>query len=181
MIGPAFKALKGVGKLIGEGTSLWSTGARLGEKIPPLTRFGGRMPSSHAMGITLPAFGYGLPMAYEGGKAGAKAGFGAMTRPYSVQAIRQADADFKMLQQKAAQMKQQQMQFEGGISENIAKMAAGNPQMYNEALYGATLPQGAVVLGNKAHQRTDILERLALEMQGMKSQAAPQGGAFSKI
>tara|TARA_R100001082_G_C4335692_1_gene147678 strand:- start:275 stop:838 length:564 start_codon:yes stop_codon:yes gene_type:complete len=178
VIGTALKALKGTGKLIGEGASFFGTGVKMGEKIPPLTKFGSSLPSSTTLGVTLPAMAYGMPAMYEGGKFGLKAAYGAATRPSSVQAIRNANNEFKMLQQQAAQMKRQQMEFEGGISENIAKMAAGNPQMYNEALYGATLPQGAVVLGNKASQRTDILERLALEMQAMKPQAAPQGGAF---
>jgi hypothetical protein len=43
-----------------------------------------------------------------------------------------------------------------------ARLAAVNPQLYNEVLAGRRLPQGAVVLGGIP--RTDLLQELAYDL-----------------
>lgn len=48
------------------------------------------------------------------------------------------------------------------MAQNMARLAALSPQLYNQVLAGQRLPTGAVVLGGGA--RTDLLEQLALEM-----------------
>jgi len=48
------------------------------------------------------------------------------------------------------------------MAQNMMRLAATNPQLYNQLLVGRTLPQGAVVVGGG--QRSDFLESVAYQM-----------------
>lgn len=54
---------------------------------------------------------------------------------------------------------------------NTATLAARNPHLYNELLYGRRLPEDAVVFGGDP--RTDLLEELAYEMANGRFQQPP--------
>ncbi len=60
----------------------------------------------------------------------------------------------------AQRIKAQRLQ--QAISANMTRLAAANPQLYNQLLVGRLLPDGAVVLGGG--QRTDFLESVAYQM-----------------
>jgi len=60
----------------------------------------------------------------------------------------------------AQRIKAQRLQ--QAISANMTRLAAANPQLYNQLLVGRLLPEGAVVLGGG--QRTDFLESVAYQM-----------------
>jgi hypothetical protein len=56
---------------------------------------------------------------------------------------------------------------------NAARLAAANPQLYNEIMAGMQLPQDAWVIGGQP--RTDLLEELAYDMAtGARQQTDPQ-------
>ena len=48
------------------------------------------------------------------------------------------------------------------MAQNMMRLAAVNPQLYNQLLIGRTLPEGAVVIGGG--QRSDFLESVAYQM-----------------
>lgn len=48
------------------------------------------------------------------------------------------------------------------MADNMMRLAAANPQLYNQLLVGRTLPQGAVVIGGG--QKSDFLESVAYQM-----------------
>jgi hypothetical protein len=48
------------------------------------------------------------------------------------------------------------------MSQNMMRLAAANPQLYNQLLVGRTLPQGAVVIGGG--QSSDFLDSVAYQM-----------------
>jgi hypothetical protein len=48
------------------------------------------------------------------------------------------------------------------MADNMARLAAANPQLYNQLLVGRTLPQGAVVIGGA--EKSDFLESVAYQM-----------------
>lgn len=52
--------------------------------------------------------------------------------------------------------------FEERATKAMMRLAATNPQMYNEVLTGRKLPRGAMVFGGRP--RTDLLELLAAQM-----------------
>ncbi len=57
--------------------------------------------------------------------------------------------------------------------ESAAKLAALDPQLYNQVLAGRRLPQGAAVFGGRP--RVDLLEELALDMaSGAYTETNPQ-------
>jgi len=56
----------------------------------------------------------------------------------------------------------QQKRLERAMMLSATRLAATNPQLYNEVLAGRRLPLGAVVIGGRP--RTDLLEQLALDM-----------------
>lgn len=62
--------------------------------------------------------------------------------------------------QAAQAMKAQRLQ--RAMADNMMRLAAANPQLYNQLLVGRTLPQGAVVIGGG--QRSDFLESVAYQM-----------------
>ena len=58
------------------------------------------------------------------------------------------------------------------MARNAARLAAANPQLYNQIMAGRQLPQGAVVLGGKP--RTDLMEELTSSMsRGQYSEPSP--------
>lgn len=48
------------------------------------------------------------------------------------------------------------------MMESAARLAALNPQLYNEIMVGRTLPRGAAVFGGQP--RTDLMDQLAYDM-----------------
>lgn len=48
------------------------------------------------------------------------------------------------------------------MADNMMRLAASNPQLYNQLMVGRALPQGAVVLGGG--RKTDFLESVAYQM-----------------
>lgn len=48
------------------------------------------------------------------------------------------------------------------MADNMSRLAAANPQLYNQLLVGRMLPQGAVVIGGG--QRSDFLDSVAYQM-----------------
>jgi hypothetical protein len=58
---------------------------------------------------------------------------------------------------------------ETSMLRSMTRLAAANPQLYNEVMAGRKLPQGAVVLGGRP--RMDLMEELAL---GMSAGQFPQ-------
>lgn len=48
------------------------------------------------------------------------------------------------------------------MADNMMRLAAANPQLYNQLLVGRMLPQGAVVIGGG--QKSDFLETVAYQM-----------------
>jgi hypothetical protein len=62
--------------------------------------------------------------------------------------------------QVSQQLKAQRLQ--QAMADNMMRLAAANPQLYNQLLVGRTLPQGAVVIGGG--QRSDFLESVAYQM-----------------
>ena len=70
----------------------------------------------------------------------------------------------KMIQEKRAQISQQMKaeRLQTAMAENMTRLAASNPQLYNQLLVGRMLPQGAVVIGGG--KKTDFLESVAYQM-----------------
>lgn len=66
----------------------------------------------------------------------------------------------QMRYQASQRMKAQRLQ--QAMADNMMRLAAANPQLYNQLLVGRTLPQGAVVIGGG--QRSDFLESVAYQM-----------------
>jgi hypothetical protein len=65
-----------------------------------------------------------------------------------------------MRYQASQQMKAQRLQ--RAMADNMVRLAAANPQLYNQLLAGRPLPNGAVVIGGG--QRSDFLESVAYQM-----------------
>jgi hypothetical protein len=66
----------------------------------------------------------------------------------------------RMRYQASQQMKAQRLQ--RAMADNMVRLAAANPQLYNQLLAGRPLPNGAVVIGGG--QRSDFLESVAYQM-----------------
>lgn len=62
--------------------------------------------------------------------------------------------------QAAQAIKAQRLQ--KAMADNMMRLAAANPQLYNQLMVGRQLPQGAVVLGGG--KRSDFLETVAYQM-----------------
>jgi hypothetical protein len=62
--------------------------------------------------------------------------------------------------QAAQAMKAQRLQ--KAMADNMMRLAAANPQLYNQLMVGRVLPQGAVVIGGP--KRSDFLESVAYQM-----------------
>ena len=56
----------------------------------------------------------------------------------------------------------QRQRVERELATQAAKLAAVNPQLYNQIMAGRRLPQGAVILGGQP--RTDLMEQIASSM-----------------
>lgn len=65
-----------------------------------------------------------------------------------------------MRYQASQQMKARRLQ--QAMADNMMRLAAANPQLYNQLLVGRTLPQGAVVIGGG--KKSDFLESVAYQM-----------------
>jgi hypothetical protein len=105
------------------------------------------------------AIGLGVPAAL----LGAELGRGA------VKAVKEEvtgfDKDLKdearrLRYQAAQQMKARRLH--QAMAENMMRLAAANPQLYNQLMAGRPLPTGAVVIGGG--RRTDFLESVAYQM-----------------
>jgi len=105
------------------------------------------------------ALGAGIPLgllAAEGVRGGAKAvkeEFTGFDKDLKAEARR-------MRYQASQQMKARRLQ--QAMADNMMRLAAANPQLYNQLLAGRPLPQGAVVIGGG--QRSDFLESVAYQM-----------------
>jgi hypothetical protein len=66
----------------------------------------------------------------------------------------------EMRYQASQQMKARRLQ--QAMADNMMRLAAANPQLYNQLLAGRPLPNGAVVIGGG--QRSDFLESVAYQM-----------------
>lgn len=105
------------------------------------------------------AFGAGVPTAMFLGE------LGGTLRDAAKQSLVGTD---KMLDQEirrrrleaANAMKARRLQ--EAMSQNMMRLAAANPQLYNQLLVGRTLPQGAVVIGGG--QSSDFLDTVAYQM-----------------
>ena len=62
----------------------------------------------------------------------------------------------------AASLSLRQEQVERELATQAARLAAANPQLYNQIVAGRRLPQGAVILGG--NPRTDLMEQIASSM-----------------
>ena len=76
----------------------------------------------------------------------------------------------RRLVNREAHHQQEMMQLQKLMAQNMGRLAAVAPQIYNQILAGQQIPQGAVVIGGQP--RTDLMERLAYDMStgGFKSQ-----------
>tara|TARA_Y100001938_G_scaffold150556_1_gene242040 strand:+ start:3703 stop:4239 length:537 start_codon:yes stop_codon:yes gene_type:complete len=61
-----------------------------------------------------------------------------------------------------AGMNQQREEVEKELARQAARLAAANPNLYNQIMAGRRLPQGAVLLGGQP--RTDLMEQIAYGM-----------------
>lgn len=105
-----------------------------------------------ALGVGIPTAIVGAELAREG-KEAVKESFTGFQRDIE-QELR--NERIRMAQRLKAQRLQK------AIADNMTRLAAANPQLYNQLLAGRTLPEGAVLLGGG--QRTDFLETVAYQM-----------------
>lgn len=61
-----------------------------------------------------------------------------------------------------ATIRARQERIQRGMMQQMARIAALDPHLYNELLHGDALPRGAVVLGGRP--KTDLLEQVAYQM-----------------
>lgn len=129
----------------------------LADLVKPVTK------GAQAVGVDFSspslALGAGVPTALVGAellKGGAKAVKEEFTG---------FDKDLKnqarqMRYQASQQMKARRLQ--QAMADNMMRLAAANPQLYNQLLAGRPLPNGAVVIGGG--QKSDFLESVAYQM-----------------
>jgi hypothetical protein len=140
LAGSAFKGLAGLVKPAGKvGRGAKAIGLDFSD---PMTALGVGVPTALFAGDILGQFGGAVKESFTG-----------------------IDKDIKAEMQRrryeAAQaMKARRLQ--QAMSDNMMRLAAVNPQLYNQLLVGRALPQGAVVLGGG--RKTDFLESVAYQM-----------------
>lgn len=105
-----------------------------------------------ALGVGIPTGIFGAQIARDIG-SGVKEEFTGFNKDLKVELQRQR---YQAAQALKAQRLQQAM------ADNMMRLAATNPQLYNQLLVGRVLPQGAVVVGGG--QRSDFLESVAYQM-----------------
>lgn len=105
------------------------------------------------------ALGAGIPTALFG--VDIAQGLGSAVKQEFTGYDRDIKEELKRQRYQAAQaMKAQRLQ--RAMADNMMRLAAANPQLYNQLLVGRALPQGAVVIGGG--QRSDFLESVAYQM-----------------
>lgn len=105
------------------------------------------------------ALGLGIPTAILGAELGR--GLGSAVKEEFTgfdKDLRQMGRDMRY--QASQQMKARRLQ--QAMADNMMRLAAANPQLYNQLLVGRTLPQGAVVIGGG--KKSDFLESVAYQM-----------------
>lgn len=141
MIGQAFK---GLGSLVGgaaKGAAKAGTGVGLDFSSPSM------------------ALGVGLPTALIAGDIVGQVGSSVKAEFTGLN--KELDKELRRRRAEAAQgMRARRLQ--RAMADNMSRLAAVNPQLYNQLLVGRLLPQGAVVIGGG--QRTDFLESVAYQM-----------------
>ena len=76
-------------------------------------------------------------------------------------ALQELDEEMRRRKVEASQaMRARRLQ--RAMADNMSRLAAANPQLYNQLLVGRMLPQGAVVIGGG--QRSDFLDSVAYQM-----------------
>lgn len=105
------------------------------------------------------ALGAGIPTAILGAELAKGAGK-AVSEEFTGFDKDLAQRAREMRYQASQQMKARRLQ--QAMADNMMRLAAANPQLYNQLLVGRTLPQGAVVIGGG--QRSDFLESVAYQM-----------------
>jgi hypothetical protein len=105
------------------------------------------------------ALGIGVPTAFMAG--GVLQQLGGAVKEEFTGFNRDIKEQIKVQRYQAAQaMKARRLQ--RAMAENMMRLAAANPQLYNQLLVGRTLPTGAVVIGGG--QKSDFLESVAYQM-----------------
>ena len=148
MIGQAFK---GLGSLVG-GVAKGAGGVAKGV---------GKAGSGVGLDFSSPgmALGVGLPTALIAGDLAGQVGSSVKAEFTGLN--KELDKELRRRRAEAAQgMRARRLQ--RAIAENMSRLAAANPQLYNQLLVGRLLPQGAVVIGGG--QRPEFLESVAYQM-----------------
>ena len=105
------------------------------------------------------ALGIGVPTALFG--ADIAQGIGSAVKQEATGFNKVLDEEMRRRRQEAAQaMRARRLQ--KAMADNMMRLAAANPQLYNQLLMGRTLPQGAVVIGGGP--KSDFLESVAYQM-----------------
>ena len=144
MVGNAFKALGG---LLGGAATKAKGVAQAGSGV-------GLDFSSPAA-----ALGLGLPTALIAGDLAGQ--LGSSVKAEFTGLNKELDKELRRRRAEAAQgMRARRLQ--RAMAENMSRLAAANPQLYNQLLVGRMLPQGAVVIGGG--QRPEFLESVAYQM-----------------
>ena len=95
-----------------------------------------------------------------------------------VRLTRQAHAARQMQLRRAEARQKKAQLLQRRMSQSMARLAAADPQLYQQVLTGRQLPQGAVVLGGAP--RVDLMEELALRM-ATSPQAIPGAPAHPSV
>lgn len=105
------------------------------------------------------ALGVGVPTALIGGDL--LSGLGSAVKQEFVGFNRSLDEEMRRRKVEASQaMRARRLQ--RAMADNMSRLAAANPQLYNQLLVGRMLPQGAVVIGGG--KRSDFLDSVAYQM-----------------
>lgn len=105
------------------------------------------------------ALGVGLPTAFMAGDLAQ--GLGSAVKQEFTGFNKILDEQMRQRRAEAAQaMRARRLQ--KAMADNMMRLAAANPQLYNQLLVGKMLPQGAVVIGGG--QKSDFLETVAYQM-----------------
>jgi len=152
--GNAFKSLSGLLKSGG------SAALKMGSKPLGTGKFGAAVKGvGFDFSNPMTALGVGVPTAMLAGQLGK--GIGSAVKEEFVGLDRDIQEELKRQRYMAAQrFKSQRLQ--AAMADNMMRLAAANPHLYNQLLVGRVLPQGAVVLGGG--QKSDFLESVAYQM-----------------